>query len=78
MRLHRGSSRQIEIYPSDLLALQIPMLKTEECVRIGEEWLAAANGLVAARNALRDAEQAIEGSFRNGLGTDVDLSTIPV
>jgi hypothetical protein len=78
IRLHRGSSRQIEIYPVDILTLQIPMLEESERARIGEDWLNAVNGLVAARNALRQTEQRIETSLRSRLGVDVDLGTIPV
>ncbi|MFJ4173083.1 hypothetical protein [Microbacterium sp. NPDC089696] len=60
LRLHRGSSRQIEIYPDDLLTLEIPSLDTAQEREIGARWLSAVRSVRDARSAVRDAELMIQ------------------
>ncbi|NEA28315.1 hypothetical protein [Actinomadura bangladeshensis] len=60
IRLHRGSSRQIEIYPDDLLGLQIPWPSGEARQAIGQQWLSAANAVEKSRSSVQSAEAAIE------------------
>jgi type I restriction enzyme S subunit len=58
--LHRGSSRQIEIYPDDLLTLPIlwPALSVRQ--NIGQQWLAAVRSVEASRSCVSTAVAAIE------------------
>lgn len=60
LRLHRGSSRQIEIYPADLLTLKIPSLGIAREREIGARWLAATRAVRDAKSAVHDAEVMIQ------------------
>lgn len=74
LRLHRGSSRQIEIYPEDLLDLEIPSLGAAQEREIGARWLSAVRSVRDARSAVRDAEMMIQEML--GV-SEADLDTEP-
>jgi hypothetical protein len=71
IRLHRGSSRQIEIYPEDLLTVPIPWASPEVRRRIADQWLSAVASIEASRTCVRSAEAVIEG-FVGLSETDLD------
>ncbi|WP_432486906.1 restriction endonuclease subunit S [Kineococcus sp. SYSU DK018] len=56
LRLHRGSSRQIEIYPADVLSLQVPRLPDDAVTRIGEQWTKAVSDVRLARAGKAQAD----------------------
>ncbi|MBM7832063.1 hypothetical protein JOE59_002768 [Agromyces cerinus] len=69
VRLHRGSSRQIEIYPQDLLQLQIPLLPTQVRQAIGDRWLEAESAVRISLNGVRRAEEMIEAVIGQNAGS---------
>jgi type I restriction enzyme, S subunit len=63
MRLNRGSSRQIEIYPQDLRTLEIPTLPQGLREEIGEEWLSVTEDIRSSRTSVREAEGLVFERF---------------
>ncbi|MGI8519670.1 MAG: hypothetical protein ACR2MC_03510 [Actinomycetota bacterium] len=59
LRLHRGSSRQIEIYPEDILAVLVPEIDATVRSSIGTRWLQAADAVRRSRGAVNEAEAQI-------------------
>jgi hypothetical protein len=68
LRSHRGSSRQIEIYPEDLLAVPIRWPDRAAREHIAGQWLAAVRAIDAARTSVRSAESLIESYAGTGPG----------
>lgn len=60
LRRHRGSSRQIEIYPADFLTIAIPSTSEEVRRKIGRAWLSATEDIERAQKSIREAEGLIE------------------
>jgi hypothetical protein len=60
IRLHRGSSRQIEIYPEDLLNLFIRWPASKVRSDIGAQWLSGVNAVEDARSCVSAAVSLIE------------------
>jgi type I restriction enzyme S subunit len=59
LRLRRGSSRQIEIYPEDILSVLVPRLTPERRRSISRRWLKAAERVRASAASMLDAERRI-------------------
>lgn len=59
LRLRRGSSRQIEIYPEDILSVLVPPLTLERRRSISRRWLRAAEGVRESSASTREAERRI-------------------
>lgn len=73
IRLHRGSSRQIELYPVDVRDVLIPGLSEDERNRIGKLWLAAENRVRLSNDSVNKAVSAIEAHV--GVTNSTSLST---
>lgn len=63
LRLRRGSSRQIEIYPEDILSVLVPSLTPSRQRSISRRWLTAVRRVHAAVAATHEAEQMIMASI---------------
>jgi type I restriction enzyme, S subunit len=59
LQRRRGSSRQIEIYPQDIVSVLVPKLKPAERRSIGDRWLAAITAVAASADAVLDAQRRI-------------------
>jgi restriction endonuclease S subunit len=59
LRLRRGSSRQIEIYPDDILSVLVPPLTVERRRSISRRWLKAAENVRESSASTREAEARI-------------------
>lgn len=59
LRLHRGSSRQIEIYPEDIVSLAVPAVGKKTRKEIARLWTTAVAAVQAASGAVAEAEQRI-------------------
>jgi hypothetical protein len=77
IRLHRGSSRQIEIYPEDLLSLRIPWPTEADRNTIGQKWLSAVKSVEDSRAYVRSTSQSLDIWFNDYIEVDIDLGTIP-
>jgi hypothetical protein len=77
VRLHRGSSRQIEIYPEDLLSLSIPWPAEEDRNTLGKKWLSVLKSVEDSRAYVRSTGQSLDGWFNDYIEVDIDLGTIP-
>lgn len=77
IRLHRGSSRQIEIYPEDLLSLLIPWPAEEDRRMLGQRWLSVVKSVEDSRARVRSTGQSLDEWFNDYIEVDIDLGTIP-
>jgi hypothetical protein len=77
IRLHRGSSRQIEIYPEDLLSLRIPWPAEDDRKMLGEKWLFVLKSVEDSRSRVRSTGQSLDSWFTDYIEADIDLGTIP-
>jgi hypothetical protein len=59
LRLRRGSSRQIEIYPEDIVSVLVPPIRRETRAAVSKRWIAAVNAVEASSAAVYEAEQRI-------------------
>ena len=59
LRLRRGSSRQIEIYPEDILSVLVPPLTPERRRSISRRWLKAAERVRESAACTLEAERRI-------------------
>jgi type I restriction enzyme M protein len=74
LRTRRGSSRQIEIYPEDVLSVQVPDLPPERREAIARRWMTAARSVQETATARLDAERRIEelvgGEWEEEMGAE--------
>jgi restriction endonuclease S subunit len=59
LRFRRGSSRQIEIYPEDIVSLAVPEVRKKARQEISRLWTEAVAAVQAASGAVAEAEQRI-------------------
>ncbi len=59
LRLRRGSSRQIEIYPEDILTLLVPQVDRQTRVAISERWIDSVRAVQSSAAATSEAEEQI-------------------
>lgn len=71
LRLRRGSSRQIEIYPDDMLTIPVPVLDDKRRLEIASIWLSAAGQVRDSATAVLDAEQALAAK------AGIDIQQLP-
>lgn len=64
IRHHRGSSRQIEIYPSDIMSILVPCLPTRDQAVVADRWLAAVRGVGDSARASAEVGAAIARAAR--------------
>lgn len=62
VRWHRGSSRQIEIYPEDLKEVLVPTLQAKLCTDISSSWLESVRRVQATASNLSAAQLQVEES----------------
>jgi hypothetical protein len=61
LRHRRGSSRQIEIYPEDILSVLVPRVPDRQRASIAARWLRAAERVEGSAGALLEAERRLVG-----------------
>jgi len=74
LRHHRGSSRQIELYPQDICAVLIPSTSPRWKKSIAERWITAVTSVFESDNAISAAERLIA----DFIGIDADYAQKPI
>jgi hypothetical protein len=83
LRFRRGSSRQIELYPDDILTLLIPRVRKRTRENISRRWLNSVRAVQASAGAVGEAEHRIFSSLstsrdqaEKGRGWNLSVGTL--